>query len=571
MVLSYSQQSTILDSSKWISLELNEQWEMTTCLGGGESEILDYCLKNGVTDLLVLAHGINNPKSDAEKIYNDFVQTVNKYLESHSDIFSTPKTFLIVQIFWPSVIRSDWKYYVTDFIKKIEEFDNYGYISFSKLLNTLHEVCINIRKQKPFYIHLIGHSTGTYFLWNSLLKSNTSIQTLLLIQSFIGQESLKGNWVSLRNNVVGSTLITISSKDDSLTWYDRVKLFLNKSIGLYGAINAYEKTLPLAKNDSFHPQRLYNLHASDVITNHDDFKKESIAEALLKAISITNPPPPLNNLQLLSKEEVKSSPFVYKGHGYFQGKDDKLCKLNIDNGNCEHLYGHYTKSTPFVFEDYVYYQGTNNKLYKVSIDGKDPGELWGFEAKSSPFIYKGYVYFQGTDDMLWKVSIAHAHEKPEHLHRHYTKSTPFVSEDYVYFQGTDDKLWKVSIDGKTTNHKLWENEANSSPFIYQGHVYFQGTDDKKGEHNKLYKLNIDNGKCEALGGNLTQSTPFVFEGYVYFQGQNNKLYKVNIDGTNTNPLWDLETKPFVQQYPLLVSNGYLYYLEKDSTLWRFPV
>ena len=56
-------------------------------------------------------------------------------------------------------------------------------------------------------------------------------------------------------------------------------------------------------------------------------------------------------------------------------------------------------------------------------------------------------------------------------------------------------------------------------------IYFQGTDDK------LWRINPDGSGGVNLGGYKTKSTPTVFGQYIYFQGTDNKLWRINIDGT----------------------------------------
>jgi len=57
-------------------------------------------------------------------------------------------------------------------------------------------------------------------------------------------------------------------------------------------------------------------------------------------------------------------------------------------------------------------------------------------------------------------------------------------------------------------------------------VYFRGTD------NKLWRVNGDGTGQSQIGHNTTKSTPFVTaDGWVWFQGTDDKLLKVYHDGT----------------------------------------
>jgi outer membrane protein assembly factor BamB len=50
-----------------------------------------------------------------------------------------------------------------------------------------------------------------------------------------------------------------------------------------------------------------------------------------------------------------------------------------------------------------------------------------------------------------------------------------------------------------------------------------------------------------IGGNTTSSSPFVADGVVYFRGTNDKLFRVNPDGSNQQNIGGNKTSdsPFV--------------------------
>jgi hypothetical protein len=197
--------------------------------------------------------------------------------------------------------------------------------------------------------------------------------------------------------------------------------------------------------------------------------------------------------------------------------------------------GFHTKSSPFVSGGYVYFQGTDDKLWKVNIDNpSDNTWLGGYNTKSPPFVSNGYVYFQGkgsgdNDDRLYKVNVNNPNGDNTWLGGYKTKSSPFVSNGYVYFQGSgsgdkDNRLYKVDVNNPNgPNNWLGGFKTQSTPFAAGGYVYFQGTD------NKLWKVNIDNPKSDNtwVGGFMANSTPFVpGDGFIYFQGTDNELWKV---------------------------------------------
>jgi hypothetical protein len=85
-----------------------------------------------------------------------------------------------------------------------------------------------------------------------------------------------------------------------------------------------------------------------------------------------------------------------------------------------------------------------------------------------------------------------------------------------------------------TQNQIGANTTSSSPFVDAGDViYFKGTD------NRLLRINSDGSDSYPIGGNYTNSTPFVFSDpltgqWVYFQGTDNRLLKVRDDSAGTD-------------------------------------
>ena len=90
------------------------------------------------------------------------------------------------------------------------------------------------------------------------------------------------------------------------------------------------------------------------------------------------------------------------------------------------------------------------------------------------------------------------------------------------------------MENSMGQNQIGNNTTASSPFVTaSGVVYFQGTD------NKLWKVNGDGTGQTQIGTNKTKSTPFVFADpltgeWVYFQGTDNKLWKVRGDSAGTD-------------------------------------
>jgi hypothetical protein len=91
-------------------------------------------------------------------------------------------------------------------------------------------------------------------------------------------------------------------------------------------------------------------------------------------------------------------------------------------------------------------------------------------------------------------------------------------------------------------------------------IYFQGTDDK------LWRINPNGSGGVNLGGYKTKSTPTVFGQYIYFQGTDNKLWRINLDGNGGTDLGGYATNstPFV-------AAGYVYFRGTDDKLWQITM
>ena len=108
-------------------------------------------------------------------------------------------------------------------------------------------------------------------------------------------------------------------------------------------------------------------------------------------------------------------------------------------------------------------------------------------------------------------------------------------------------------------NQISNNTTSSSPFVAGGDViYFRGTD------NKLWKVNSDGTGQSQIGNNSTKSTPFVTpDGWVWFQGTDDRLYKVFNDGTQLSRPGANDTGCS----PTVVNNV-VYFQGKDNVLFR---
>ena len=120
-------------------------------------------------------------------------------------------------------------------------------------------------------------------------------------------------------------------------------------------------------------------------------------------------------------------------------------------------------------------------------------------------------------------------------------------------------------------NQIGNNTTASSPFVTaRDVVYFRGTDDK------LWKVNGDGTGLTQIGTNKTKSTPFVFADpvtgeWVYFQGTDDKLWKVRGDsaGTGLTQIGTNKTKstPFVT-FDSSTGDVWVYFQGTDDKLWK---
>ena len=113
-----------------------------------------------------------------------------------------------------------------------------------------------------------------------------------------------------------------------------------------------------------------------------------------------------------------------------------------------------------------------------------------------------------------------------------------------------------------SQNKIGNNTTSSSPFVTSGNVvYFRGTD------NKLWKVNADGTGQVNIGGNTTKSTPFVTsDGWVWFQGTDNKLWKIFNDGTRQSQPGNNSTS----SSPMVVGD-WVYFQGTDNKLLRMKI
>jgi hypothetical protein len=108
-------------------------------------------------------------------------------------------------------------------------------------------------------------------------------------------------------------------------------------------------------------------------------------------------------------------------------------------------------------------------------------------------------------------------------------------------------------------NQIANNTTSSSPFVTADDViYFRGTD------NKLYRVNSDGSGLSQIGNNTAKSTPFVTpDGWVWFQGTDDKLWKVFNNGTQLSRPGANDTT----SSPTVVGD-WVYFRGKNNELFR---
>ncbi|MFC5864180.1 DUF5050 domain-containing protein [Acidicapsa dinghuensis] len=108
-------------------------------------------------------------------------------------------------------------------------------------------------------------------------------------------------------------------------------------------------------------------------------------------------------------------------------------------------------------------------------------------------------------------------------------------------------------------NQIGNNSTASSPFVTADEVIFF-----RGPNNKLMRVNSDGTGLSQLGNNTTNSTPFVTsDGWVWFQGTDDKLYKVFNDGSQLSRPGANDTT----SSPTVVG-GWVYFRGKNNQLYR---
>ncbi|MBG1268155.1 alpha/beta hydrolase, partial [Nostoc sp. WHI] len=250
-----------------------------------KSEITDLI----VTDLIVLVHGVNNTRTAAKDIYKNYLEQLHKCQDGKQGI-------AICGVIWPSQIIDDGEWY--DFINfignitKLAPARDIGKNGLAPFLNAI------ATKHSKINIHLAGHSMGTLLIRGALHKLTTRIKTVFFIQSPLSaNKSLPGvpsdvldskleeSYIDLW--IHGPIVCTYSNKDSLLKG---ITSYVYETLGTEGfkKLSGNNKTLILRSGTKFSykdfGKRFVSLDCGEVIGDHNDFKKQEVAQAHLAAI-----------------------------------------------------------------------------------------------------------------------------------------------------------------------------------------------------------------------------------------------------------------------------------------------
>ena len=102
-----------------------------------------------------------------------------------------------------------------------------------------------------------------------------------------------------------------------------------------------------------------------------------------------------------------------------------------------------------------------------------------------------------------------------------------------------------------------DTKPSSPPCATSDFLFFQGTD------NKLWRINLDGSHGVHLGGYNTSATPCVAGSNVYFRGTDDKLWRTNLKGGAGINLAGYKTKSTP-----VVADNFIFFQGTDNKLWR---
>lgn len=133
--------------------------------------------------------------------------------------------------------------------------------------------------------------------------------------------------------------------------------------------------------------------------------------------------------------------------------------------------------------------------------------------------YQGVTKFAETVKAVNSTDSAYVSFFTHYPLDHFAYARPSVPETVMQYENDgwgpgniDAAEWRPGGDSYTA----------STPFVADGVIYFQGT------NNKLYRINTDGSGGEWLGKGYAASSPFVAKRVLYFRGSNDGLWMINL-------------------------------------------
>jgi len=249
---------------------------------------------------------------------------------------------------------------------------------------------------------------------------------------------------------------------------------------------------------------------------------------------------------------IRSTPALYKGVGYFGSDDGHLYALDIQTGKLQWKFqaAGAVSSSPAVYHGTVYIEAGDaafhavdanigREKWTVKTDAPIPPDpklmsngKWEFE-HASPVIAGDAVYFGGADGYLYALDPATGKQMWRFKTAGRIRATPAIADGVVYVGSMDGHLYAVDAQTgtekwkfKTAGNKYFPlGEVQSSPAVGDGMVYFGSRD------GALYAIDTAKGalrwKADQENFSWVISGPALYKGMVIVgtsDAQNIKAY-----------------------------------------------
>lgn len=229
-----------------------------------------------------------------------------------------------------------------------------------------------------------------------------------------------------------------------------------------------------------------------------------------------------------------------------------IYKMKSDRSSNTKLITAYASHLNIKGEWLYYISKSDNKIYKVKTNGKNNQKVSDITVSNDMIIVGNWIYVSNDNSSIRKIKL----DGSEYDHLWGTQRDFIVYGDNIYFNymGDDDSIWKT-----TSNSYKLNDEPSYHLNIYRNNIYFNDTEDN------ICSISIDGGSKNIIGTDRASSI-LVDEGWLYYSNKNDndKLYKMKIDGTNKTKLSNSSIFAFnvVGDWIVYVSNAKTNFIKK---------